>query len=175
MSRKKLTIEDWKGSITLLITVLQDHNKNFDVIVAARNKIENIDELSPIACINLETDLEVFCNNLSKDIWEIFLKKRRDKKYVSESSRKRLSVHSDTFDELSKLIKANKFDNANHAIEFLLQKYCRNESCALEELCKKDPPSSSGNVPSPSNITIKKTAIRKPITIGISIDGVRTK
>jgi len=128
MSRKKLTIEDWKGSITLLITVLQDHNINFDDIVATRNKVENIGELSPSESINLEAVLDLFCNKLPRDIWEIFLKKRRDKKYEKHSSRKRLSVHSDTFDELSKFIKANRFADANHAIGYLLQNFSTNDT-----------------------------------------------
>jgi len=145
MSRKNFTIEEWKGSITQLITALQDHNKNFDEIMITKSKIENIDELSSNECIKLETDLGVFCNKLSKDVWEVFLKKRRDKKYEEASARKRLSVNNDTFEELSEFIKKNNFKNANQAIMHLLQNHTN----------EKNRPWNRG-----------------PIVPGISLDGV---
>jgi len=176
MSRKNLTIEDWKDSITLLIITLQDHNINFNEIVVARSKIENIDGLSPNECTHLEIDLGEFCNKLSKDIWEVFLKKRRDKKYEKASSRKRLSVNSATFEALSKFIKKNNLDNANQAIGYLLKNCSHDE----EDINQKGLISLKCNEGINYRPLLPKTSInvktsKTPVVQGIWVDGVQSK
>jgi len=128
MRRKKFTIEDWKGAISLLIAALNDHNKSYDQIVDFKSRLVKIGGLSKKESADLEYDLGVFCNGLNKDIWEVFLKKCRDDKYEKNSSRKRLSVHSDIFEQLNGFINKNNFDNANQAIAYLLKNFSDYES-----------------------------------------------
>jgi hypothetical protein len=155
MRRKKFSIEDWKGGINLLIAALKDHNKSYEQIIVFRSRLVKIDELSKKDRADLADDLEVFCNALDKDVWEVFLKKCRDERYEKNSSRRRLSVHTDTLDELNIFIDTNGFDNANQAIGYLLKKCSGSESTNRKVDTSSKQQEESSYVPVVPRVSIK--------------------
>jgi hypothetical protein len=122
MARTKLTLEEWQDSVPLFIETI--NTMEVQLLKRAktlRKQLSKYEALTEIERAKLLPKLYQLCNDMQKETWERFLKRRRDNRYESKSARKRLSLHNSTHDAVTQYAKENQFTDTSQAVEYLLQ------------------------------------------------------
>ena len=122
MARTKLTLGEWQDSVTLFVDTINTlEERLLKRAKTLQKQLSKYESLTENERAKLLPKLYKLCNEMQKETWERFLKRRRDNRYESKSARKRLSLHNSTHDAVTQYAKENEFTDTSQAVEYLLQ------------------------------------------------------